>query len=230
VHVRRVVVAVAVVGLAASGCSSEPQSGELDLEGDEVAAAPATPDPPAEVTEEPSATSEPPDPPEDDQLYPPLPPLEPDPNSDVSVDVQREILALHAEVYHLTQSALHTSEFDPDELGEYLNGDLLDDTLTSFESRKAQGHVSRSPDTRIEYVRVVDAENGPVWVHECSIVGPETATYDAATGERLGDANRDDPVAVLLEIKYSLVETAPGVIGYRAETIESIDPGGRCRV
>jgi hypothetical protein len=208
VRVRRVVAAVAVVGLVASGCSSEPASGELELQGDDATAAPVEPDPPVEVTDEPS------DPPEDDeQLYPPLPPLEPDPESDVPIDAQAAALALHARVYNVTQLALRTGEYDRSELEELLTGDLLESFVSTLEER-SEGHVSLSPDTTISWLRVVEAGSGPVVVQECRVIGPETGVYDGE-GQRVSP-QRTDYEALIFQTTYALVEVHDGSFDYRA--------------
>jgi hypothetical protein len=223
VHVRRVVVAVAVVGLAASGCSSEPQSGELDLESDEVAAAPATPDPPAEVTEEPSQPSESP---EDDQLYPPLPPLEPDLNSDVSVEDQQFFLELHSRVYTSSQRSFAQAVVDP-QLDEYVGGDALREIEETVATWADQGLVQLSPDAEVRWIEVADLRNGQFVVRECSVTGPRTGLYDASSGEPV--ELLDEPGATVIETSYSLTDI-DGDIDYRALSVATSDDRERCDV
>jgi hypothetical protein len=201
-----------------AGCDSD-DSDELSLGDDAEVDAPEddAPDDPVEDEPEPSPTED------DEPLYPPLPPLEPDPDSDVPVEGQELGLALHADVYEVTQSALASGDVDEAVLEAHLGGDLLDQMTSSLQERAAAGHVSRAPDTTVAWVEVVFADGGPIVVQECRIVGPRTGTYDQ-DGQRV-DEGRDDPVPVIFETRYALVETTGDETEYRAvEAISAADP------
>lgn len=218
-RVRRVVAAVAVVALVASGCSSQPPGGELELEGDDAAAAPVSPDPPVETTEEA------PEPPEDEQLYPPLPPLEPDPNSDIPVEAQEAALERHGRTYDAMQSALSDPEFDLGTLSELLADPVLSEFVQGVEARRADGVVARSPDTTVEWVVVASASGGPIVIEECRHIGPATGTYDVASGEPVELVT--SPTSVVFSTLYEIVESGAAV-GYRAIEITSDADPSRC--
>jgi hypothetical protein len=214
---RRSSALVAAVVLLVGGCSSDDPE-ELSLEDSSEAAAPEEGDE-AEASDgepaEDAADAEQESPGDaEEQLYPPLPPLEPNPDSDVPVEDQELGLRLHAETYEATQSALAHADLDEGELSEHLAGELLGQMTDSLSARAAAGHVSRAPDTSIDWVEVVFAEGGPIIVQECRLVGPETGTY-SRDGERV-DEGRDEVVPVVFETRYALVELDSGDVDYRA--------------
>jgi hypothetical protein len=219
VRVRRVVAAVAVVGLAASGCSSEPASGELELEGDDAAAAPVEPDPPVEVTDEPS------DPPGDEeQLYPPLPPLEPDPNSDVSIEDQKFFLNIYREAYEAIESALATNRVDEQALGRLLVESEVEAIVATVEQRVREGTQLRSPDAEVRWAEVTDAHGGEAVVQDCRVSGPLTGSYDVASGVKVGASAAG---ARIVEFLLSPIDV-DGDVAYRVAGIRSGEDPERC--
>ncbi|WP_052666191.1 hypothetical protein [Nitriliruptor alkaliphilus] len=216
------IVSVAVLAVTATACTGD-DDGALVLD-DDGSAAPVETEPPVEVTDDPE-----PPPPDDDEepLYPPLPPLEPDPDSDIPVELQEAALELHAGTYEVTQLALRTGEFDEAELSDHLAGDLLDSFVASLRSR-SEGHVSLSPDTQVRWVRVVEAGTGPIVIQECRVIGPETGLY-SADGERLSDA-REEPEAFIFQTTYTLLEVGEDEFDYRAVEAGSAEDTELCRV
>ncbi|MTV27811.1 hypothetical protein FTX61_20690 [Nitriliruptoraceae bacterium ZYF776] len=223
-YVRGALAAAMVIAVAACTGESEPEPLSLDRDD-------------AGQVEDPEEPVSPPDddqgpgddwlPPEDVQaLYASLPPLEPDPDSPVDEATQREVLAAHERLYHVTQSAYATAAADEQAVTSVMTDELARAFMQEVASYAEQGHVNRTEGTDVRWVRVIEEEEGEVVVRECSIVPPETGRFDVASGERVDDV-RERPVPVLLEARYHAVETA---VGWRATSVQSVDFSGVCDV
>ncbi|MTV28078.1 hypothetical protein FTX61_22140 [Nitriliruptoraceae bacterium ZYF776] len=113
--------------------------------------------------------------------YPELPPFEPDPDSDVPEDEQREVFETYAQAYDAMQRSLATAQADP-RLEQHVDGQALEEIRDAVEEMAAQGIVSRSPDSRVLWVRIIESTESSARTEACHVLGGQSGDYSMSTG------------------------------------------------
>lgn len=149
--------------------------------------------------------------------YPPLPPLEADPDSDVPVDLQEQVLARHAEVYVELGEALADPDFDLETLDEYVDDPLRSETQRAAEALRTEGLRQLMPDSEVVWVQIAGASERGILLEECIRSGPLSGEYDAA-GDLVGAI---EPVPYIVQYLYDTTAT-------RAVESAFVEGGDRC--
>ncbi|MTV27902.1 hypothetical protein FTX61_21160 [Nitriliruptoraceae bacterium ZYF776] len=159
-------------------CSGDPEPEPLDLTADDDGAEESD-DSNADGAEgvDGEVAAELPEP-----AYPELPPFEPDPDSDVPEDEQREVYDFYVEAYAAIQSSLATATTD-ESLTTFLSDTVHDDLIAVITDLEEQGAVLRAPDTEITSVQIDGAGPDEYVLYECRRLGERTGTYERSSGE-----------------------------------------------